>query len=247
MTPFSLPDILSRIADLVGAKTDSALADALGVTRQTFATWKRRGKIPFEEICEFAQQRDISLDFLLLGKKETKARIDIDLFKGIRRTLRDTLSEARQFLDDDDIDNYALDFYNEAISIADPLLRMRMITRSIVLVSREKFKELRYHLEWHVQNFEKLVPERSQFPELKSVEDAQKKLDEIRKRIEEFDAFLRSPSARSIDDIRKEFATTKPEATHAETSTNRKMAENHGPAVTGRDTATKGGRKKKKK
>lgn len=247
MKIIELDGVLGRLAALTGAKTDAAISNELGVTPQTLANWKRRGRVPFEELCDFAQQREVSLDHLLFGKKETKSRIDPDLFRGVRKALRDALSEARQFSNDEEIDNYTLDFYNEAALIDDPLLRMRSITRSVVLVSREKLKELIWHLEWHVQNFEKLVPERSLFPELKNIEDALKKLSEIRKRIEEFDAFLRSPSAQSIDDIRKDIAVTKPETTHVESSPNLMTAKNRGHSVAGHGAAAKVGKKKKKK
>jgi transcriptional regulator with XRE-family HTH domain len=64
----SLSVVLERIAKLLGVTTDTAIAKALGVAPQTLSTWKRRGTIPYERVCDFAENKDVSLDYLLLGK-----------------------------------------------------------------------------------------------------------------------------------------------------------------------------------
>ena len=63
----NLADVLSRVGKLSGVDTDAEIARALGVSPQTLSTWKRRGTIPYERVCDFAVNQDVSLDYLLLG------------------------------------------------------------------------------------------------------------------------------------------------------------------------------------
>jgi hypothetical protein len=64
----SAVDVLRRVAELSGARNDSALARALGVSRQTLSSWRQRGNVPFEAAARFALQHDVPLDYLLLGR-----------------------------------------------------------------------------------------------------------------------------------------------------------------------------------
>lgn len=82
-------DIFGRVAGVIGARQDAEVAKALGATAQNYATWKARGTIPFEKLCEFAQSRALSLDWLLLGIGEPNQRsvIDVDLFTLIYQAL----------------------------------------------------------------------------------------------------------------------------------------------------------------
>ncbi|HDZ3728611.1 TPA: helix-turn-helix domain-containing protein [Vibrio harveyi] len=54
--------------------SDQELADKLGVAKQTIATWKKRGKVPLDNIVDAAVNYRLSVDFLLFGIE--KARLD---------------------------------------------------------------------------------------------------------------------------------------------------------------------------
>src|SRR3989344_4723770 len=252
MTPFRLPDILSRVADLAGAKTDSALAGELGVTRQTLATWKNRGKVPYEELCEFAGRHGVSLDFLLLGKKETKTGIDLALFKEVRQALRSELSEMRE-LDDEEFGTYTVTIYNEVSSIDDPGLRQRMIIGFVAIASRERLKEFVRLSEWLIPRWETLPSELRQFPGFSNVEnltkgDLQKERDSAMRRLEDLDTFLKSLSAQGVNATQKDSAATEPEASHVVNPSRQKSTEDRGHKVAAsRGTVREGGKKKKKK
>src|SRR5690606_6048108 len=60
-------DVLSRLAEVYGAGTDTELARALDVTSSTISSWKARGSIPYAKCVEASQERGVSLDWLLAG------------------------------------------------------------------------------------------------------------------------------------------------------------------------------------
>jgi len=53
---------------VAGAKNDTALARALGVSRQTLSSWRKRGTAPHEAVASFATEKNFSLDYLIHGK-----------------------------------------------------------------------------------------------------------------------------------------------------------------------------------
>lgn len=61
--------VLERLMHITEAKNDSELARKIGVTRQVFSTWKKRGTVPYEKLVELACTEDVSLDYLFLGKE----------------------------------------------------------------------------------------------------------------------------------------------------------------------------------
>lgn len=74
-----LQEILDRVTDATGTRTDSETAVALGVTPQTFSNWKTRGTVPFETLCEFAAKQGLTLDYLLFGiEPKFRRRTEID-------------------------------------------------------------------------------------------------------------------------------------------------------------------------
>ncbi|MGV3629156.1 MAG: helix-turn-helix domain-containing protein [Betaproteobacteria bacterium] len=74
-----LQQILDRVTDATGTRTDSETAVALGVTPQTFSNWKTRGTVPFESLCEFADEKGLTLDYLLFGiEPKFRRRTEID-------------------------------------------------------------------------------------------------------------------------------------------------------------------------
>lgn len=92
MQELRLEDILSRVASLANARTDAAIAAEIGVSPQTLANWKRRKSIPIEELHELAERRNISLDYLLLGKLPGDTPISMPICKEIRKALESRYS-----------------------------------------------------------------------------------------------------------------------------------------------------------
>lgn len=64
-----ISDVFERVCELAGVKNDAALAKELGVTPQAVANSRKRGTIPYEKICLYAEDRGYSLDYLFYGKK----------------------------------------------------------------------------------------------------------------------------------------------------------------------------------
>jgi len=76
----SIDEILSQLSELSGKKKNAELAEELGVSRQVLGTWKKRGTIPYEVLCEYAVKNNLSLDYLFLGKvQEKKSSLDKEL------------------------------------------------------------------------------------------------------------------------------------------------------------------------
>ncbi len=64
----SLEAVLRRMMDFLGVDTDSALARALPVNRQTLAGWRSRDSVPYGECIKFCEAHGTSLDWLLTGE-----------------------------------------------------------------------------------------------------------------------------------------------------------------------------------
>jgi hypothetical protein len=60
--------VLERLAKLFKTEKDVALASCLGVSRHVLSTWRKRGTVPYEILCEVAAREGFSLDWLLLGR-----------------------------------------------------------------------------------------------------------------------------------------------------------------------------------
>jgi len=85
-----LQEILDRIMDTAGTRTDSETAVVLGVTPQALSNWKTRKTIPFEILCGFAVQRSLTMDYLLFGiepKFRRRTEIDAQLLGRIGSTV----------------------------------------------------------------------------------------------------------------------------------------------------------------
>jgi hypothetical protein len=59
--------VFDRIALLLGTTTDKAIAEVLGVSPQAITNSRKRGAVPYDKICAFAENNSASLDYLLLG------------------------------------------------------------------------------------------------------------------------------------------------------------------------------------
>lgn len=63
----NIDDVLNRVAKLNGLTKDTEIASELCVARQAVSTWRKRGTIPWDVLCSYAQDCKYSLDYLLLG------------------------------------------------------------------------------------------------------------------------------------------------------------------------------------
>ncbi len=91
----SFESVISKIKDIIsqelGAKKvyDKDVAEALGLKHLSFATMKRRGRIPYKEILNFCAKRKISINWLLFDQlvesiqEETEKYTKIYYFKDI--------------------------------------------------------------------------------------------------------------------------------------------------------------------
>lgn len=60
-------DVLMRMKDVLGFRTDRELAAYLGVSFVTVSSWRTRNSMPPEAVVFVAREWDISLDWLFLG------------------------------------------------------------------------------------------------------------------------------------------------------------------------------------
>ena len=62
--------VLLRLMSLFNVDNDSELARVLNVNRQTLASWRKRDSVPYSICINIAEERGVSLDWLLTGKGE---------------------------------------------------------------------------------------------------------------------------------------------------------------------------------
>ncbi len=67
--------VLMRLMSLFNVDNDSELARALNVNRQTLASWRKRDSVPYSICINIAEEKGISLDWLLTGKGEDKSEV----------------------------------------------------------------------------------------------------------------------------------------------------------------------------
>jgi hypothetical protein len=91
-------NVLDRLQELFEVDTDSALADAMAINRQTLGSWRSRDRVPYEECVNLAIQQGVSLDWLLIGEGEIHR--DADASDPASRASV-VLSLLRQLPDDD--------------------------------------------------------------------------------------------------------------------------------------------------
>ena len=62
-------EIITRLKTHLDVESDAKLAEILGIPPSTLANWRRRRSLPYAVCVRIAQERGISLDWLILGKK----------------------------------------------------------------------------------------------------------------------------------------------------------------------------------
>ncbi len=85
-----LRDILPRIKDVISREVgerkvfDKDVAEALGIHPITFATMKKRGKIPYEEILDFCAKRKISINWLFYDQATRSLEETTERYANVR-------------------------------------------------------------------------------------------------------------------------------------------------------------------
>lgn len=67
-------EIMDRLKQYYGVKTDKAVGEKLGVNANTIKTWSNRGKVPMDTLLKSIQNETISTDWLLTGEGEPKRK-----------------------------------------------------------------------------------------------------------------------------------------------------------------------------
>lgn len=70
-------EILDKIKQIKGLKSDAGLAQLLNVKPSTVANWRARKTLPFENIVAFCEDENINISWLLTGQITTQY-IDVD-------------------------------------------------------------------------------------------------------------------------------------------------------------------------
>lgn len=100
MSKTTVTDVLARLQVLFEVESDSALANVMGVNRQTLGSWRARGKVPYEECVNLAAERGLSLDWLFMGDGQMQRGAAVEMTaKNPRESA--VLRLMRQLPDDD--------------------------------------------------------------------------------------------------------------------------------------------------
>lgn len=87
---FLLQDILPKIKDIISLEVgdkkvfDKDVANALNINQATFATYKSRNKIPYEEVMEFCAKRKISINWLFYNQITQSLEDSTEKFARVR-------------------------------------------------------------------------------------------------------------------------------------------------------------------
>lgn len=126
--------ILGRVAGLLGVRQDAEVAAALGVSPQTYSTWKARKTIPFARLCTLAQERNVSLDWLLLGRggpSPAGAAIDAELFERIFRAAWDGYQELPGPISVNFVVASACRIYGKVSAVVEPAQRSKLLEEEV--------------------------------------------------------------------------------------------------------------------
>ena len=136
-------EVLDRLARALGTRTDVALASALGVSPQAIANSKKRSSIPYERICAVADEKGLSLDYILLGNGQPEysgRTIDAELMESVFKALTADYSEFRD-LAPLDFARVAFFVYDGAAGFSDAESRGREAVNVVRRLSLLSLKE----------------------------------------------------------------------------------------------------------
>jgi transcriptional regulator with XRE-family HTH domain len=137
--------VIQRITEIVKAESDGDIAEALGVTPQTFSTWKRRKTIPYEKIALFALKKNVSLDYILLGRvpevelssqidREVAVELVTEMKSNLRAYFRNTATIPALSI--------FVHVYNMVCHIKDPGDRLKSAEKQIALLKLSGAKSM---------------------------------------------------------------------------------------------------------
>ncbi|ARR08611.1 hypothetical protein Vc3S01_A0638 [Vibrio campbellii] len=130
-----LSEVLDRISKLEQVKTDADIAQILNVSPQTMSTWKRRGTIPYERICELCNAKGYSLDSILLGRKAEKTEIESGLIVEVIGAIRSKESELRE-IKLDLLTEELVAMYNSVAGVSSKVQREKILKSYISITNR---------------------------------------------------------------------------------------------------------------
>lgn len=74
MENLNVSEIIERIRIAVGAKNDTELHRFFDISNAAASGWRKRGSVPYKEICEAAAIKKVSVNWILTGEGEMKER-----------------------------------------------------------------------------------------------------------------------------------------------------------------------------
>ena len=66
--------VIDRMKEAAGVRTNDELAGLLGLRSGAVSNWRTRNSIPLDQLVEYAAQRGVSLDWLILGQGDRTLR-----------------------------------------------------------------------------------------------------------------------------------------------------------------------------
>jgi SOS-response transcriptional repressor LexA len=112
----TINDVLPKMKEIIADELDKSkvfdkdVADILGIKQLSFATMKKRGKLPLKEILEFCAKRKISINWLLYNQSTKSLEEQTDKYVNVRY-FGDIYASAGggAFNYDDEVESIALD------------------------------------------------------------------------------------------------------------------------------------------
>lgn len=70
--------IIINIKELFNLKDDKEVCDLLGITSSNFSKMKTRNKIPYDNLFELSEKKDIDINSIIYGKIDKKSTINFE-------------------------------------------------------------------------------------------------------------------------------------------------------------------------
>lgn len=94
MPDSSIEEIIDRILKGLGAKNQSQLATALGITPARISSAKNKGEIPFEWLVKLASEKKLNPNWLLTGQGPMQIGIDEAFLEEVIRSVEEYIDES---------------------------------------------------------------------------------------------------------------------------------------------------------